>query len=90
VQSRDGVDLHLRVGLNSGRVIVGEIGSGALGYAATGGTVGFAQRIESVAPPGEVMLSESTAPRRQSSVAFGRMSAVARHCNLAKPRRGTT
>jgi class 3 adenylate cyclase len=61
VQRRDGVTLRLRVGLNSGRVIAGEIGSGSLGYAATGETVGFAQRMESVAPPGGVMLSESTA-----------------------------
>jgi class 3 adenylate cyclase len=61
VALRDGVDLRVRVGLNSGRVIAGEIGSGSLGYAATGETVGFAQRMESVAPPGGVMLSESTA-----------------------------
>ena len=32
-----------------------------MGYAATGEPVGFAQRMESVAPPGGVMLSESTA-----------------------------
>jgi class 3 adenylate cyclase len=57
----DGVDLRVRVGLNSGRVIAGEIGSGSLGYAATGHDVGMAQRIESAAPPGAVMLSESTA-----------------------------
>jgi class 3 adenylate cyclase len=61
VARSDGVDLRLRVGLNSGRVIAGEIGSGALGYTATGETVGFAQRMESVAPAGGVMLSESTA-----------------------------
>jgi len=61
VQRRDGVALQLRVGLNSGRVIAGEIGSGSLGYTATGQPVGFAQRMESVAPPGGVMLSESTA-----------------------------
>jgi class 3 adenylate cyclase len=61
VQDRDGVDLRVRVGLNSGRVIAGDIGSGSLGYAATGQHVGMAQRIESVAPPGGVMLSESTA-----------------------------
>jgi class 3 adenylate cyclase len=61
VQNRDGVALRLRVGLNSGRVIAGEIGSGSLRYAATGEPVGFAQRMESVAPPGGVMLSESTA-----------------------------
>jgi class 3 adenylate cyclase len=61
VQQHDGLDFHVRVGLNSGRVIAGKIGSGALGYAATGETVGFAQRMESVAPPGGVTLSESTA-----------------------------
>ncbi len=61
VQSRDGVALQLRVGLNSGRVIAGEIGSGSLGYRATGEQVGMAQRMESVAPPGGVMVSESTA-----------------------------
>src|SRR5829696_2301916 len=60
VQSRDGVGLRLRVGLNSGRVIAGEVGSGSLGYAATGQTVWIAQRIESAAPPGEVLLSAST------------------------------
>src|SRR5271169_2398342 len=61
VERRDGVDLHLRVGLNSGEVIAGEIGSGALGYTAVGQQVGMAQRMESVAPPGGVMLSASTA-----------------------------
>ena len=61
VARRDKVDLQLRVGLNSGQVIAGEIGSGALGYTAIGEQVGMAQRMESVAPPGGVMLSESTA-----------------------------
>ncbi|HKH50631.1 MAG TPA: AAA family ATPase, partial [Mycobacterium sp.] len=61
VQNRDGVDLRVRVGLNSGQVITGDIDSGALGYRATGQPVALAQRIESAAPPGGVMLSESTA-----------------------------
>ena len=61
VARRDGVALQLRVGLNSGRVIAGELGSGSLGYTATGAAVGFAQRMESVAPAGVVVLSESTA-----------------------------
>jgi class 3 adenylate cyclase len=61
VARRDGILLRLRVGLNSGRVVAGEIGSGVSGYAAIGEHVGFAQRMESVAPPGGVMLSESTA-----------------------------
>ena len=61
VRERDGLDLRLRVGLNSGEVIAGGIGSGQFGYAAVGEQVGMAQRMESVAPPGGVMLSASTA-----------------------------
>jgi adenylate cyclase len=61
VQPRDGVVLQLRVGLNSGRVIAGEISSDAGAYTAVGEQVGLAQRMESVAPPGGVMVSESTA-----------------------------
>ena len=61
VRDRDDVELFLRVGLNSGQVIAGEIGSGTWGYTAIGEQVGMAQRMESVAPPGGVMLSASTA-----------------------------
>ena len=61
VRERDGVELQLRVGLNSGEVIAGEIGSGPFGYTAVGEQVGMAQRMESVAPRGGVMLSASTA-----------------------------
>jgi adenylate cyclase len=61
VHDHDGIDLRLRVGLNSGQVIAGEIGSGPFGYTAVGEQVGLAQRMESVAPPGGVMLSASTA-----------------------------
>jgi class 3 adenylate cyclase len=52
VARRDGVALQVRVGLDSGRVIAGEIGSGSLGYTAIGEHMGMAQRMESVAPPG--------------------------------------
>ena len=58
---RDAIDLRLRVGLNSGQVIAGEVGSGPFRYTAVGDQVGMAQRMESVAPPGGVMISESTA-----------------------------
>ena len=71
VQERDGVDLQLRVGLNSGEVIAGEIGSGAFGYTAVGEQVGMAQRMESVAAPGGVMLSASTARLVDGAAALG-------------------
>ena len=44
VQDRDGVDLWLRVGLNSGQVIAGEIGSGPFGYTDVGEQIGMASR----------------------------------------------
>ena len=62
VRPRDGIELQLRVGLNSGQVVAGEIASGGYGYTTIGAHVGMAQRMESVAPPGGVVLSESTAP----------------------------
>jgi class 3 adenylate cyclase len=71
VHDRDGVQLQLRVGLNSGQVIAGEIGSGALGYTAVGEQVGMAQRMESVAQPGGVVLSESTARLVENSAVLG-------------------
>ena len=71
VRKRDGVELRLRVGLNSGQVIAGEIGSGPFGYTAVGEQVGMAQRMESVAPPGGVMLSASTARLVEGAAALG-------------------
>ncbi len=61
VECRDNISLRLRIGLNSGEVITGEIGSGPMTYTAIGEQVGMAQRMESVAPAGGVMVSESTA-----------------------------
>jgi class 3 adenylate cyclase len=71
VRERDDVELQLRVGLNSGQVIAGEIGSGPFGYTAVGEQVGMAQRMESVAPPGAVMLSASTARLVEGAATLG-------------------
>ncbi|WP_409428624.1 AAA family ATPase [Mycobacterium sp. SMC-11] len=71
VAERDGIELRLRVGLNSGEVIGGGIGSGPFGYAAVGEQVGIAQRMESVAPPGGIMLSMSTAGLVEGTAALG-------------------
>ena len=76
VQDRDGVGLQLRVGLNSGQVIAGEIGSGSFGYTTIGEQVGMAQRMESVAPPDAVMLSASTARLVDGAVTLGEVERV--------------
>jgi class 3 adenylate cyclase len=57
-----GIDLALRIGLNSGEVIFGAIGEDlAVEYTAVGHTVGLAQRMESLAKPGTVYVSEGAA-----------------------------
>ena len=76
VKDRDGVELKLRVGLNSGEVIAGEVGSASLGYTAIGEQVGMAQRMESVASPGGVMLSASTARLVEGTAALGEPESV--------------
>ncbi|WP_424740455.1 ATP-binding protein, partial [Mycobacterium sp.] len=76
VSRRDGVQLRLRIGLNSGQVIAGEIGSGGAGYTAIGDQVGMAQRMESVAPPGGVMLSASTARLVEGDAVLGDLELV--------------
>ncbi len=76
VSERDGVELQLRIGLNSGQVITGEIGSRSLGYTTIGEQVGMAQRMESVAPPGAVMLSASTARLVNGAATLGESELV--------------
>jgi len=76
VMRRDGVALQLRIGLNSGQVIAGEIGTSASGYTTIGEQVGMAQRMESAAPPGRVLLSESTARLVEDSVVLGGVELV--------------
>src|SRR5271165_5268900 len=76
VDRRDGVALQLRIGLNSGQVIAGEMSSGPGGYTAMGEQVGLAQRMESVAPAGGVMLSESTARLVEHATVLGQPEQV--------------
>jgi hypothetical protein len=52
-------------------VIAGEIGSGSFGYTTIGEQVGMAQRMESVAAPGGVMLSASTARLVEGAALLG-------------------
>jgi adenylate cyclase len=76
LENNEGVKLQLRVGLNSGQVIAGEIGSGPLAYTAIGEQVGMAQRMESVAPPGGVMITESTARLVENASVLGETELV--------------
>ncbi|MDA7965788.1 adenylate/guanylate cyclase domain-containing protein, partial [Ruegeria sp.] len=55
--------MHIRVGVHSGPVVAGIIGSHRFLYDVWGDTVNFASRLESTGAPGRVQLSEATAKR---------------------------
>ena len=57
-----GLNFSVRMGLNSGEVVVGKIGDNLrMDYTAQGHTVGLAHRMEQIAESGHAYLSEQTA-----------------------------
>src|SRR6516165_7157088 len=62
VRRETGLDVTVRMGLNSGEVVVGRIGDDLrMDYTAQGHTVGLAARMEQMADSGKVLLSGETA-----------------------------
>ncbi|MEA2445140.1 MAG: hypothetical protein QOJ12_2432, partial [Thermoleophilales bacterium] len=63
LQRDHGVDLAVRMGINSGEVVVGSIGDDlGMAYTALGHSVDLAQRMEQLAEPGSAYVTEFTAP----------------------------
>ena len=62
VRRERGLDVAVRMGLNSGEVVVGRIGDDLrMDYTAQGHVVGLAARVQQLAPPGGVSMTEQTA-----------------------------
>ncbi len=56
-----GLNFSVRMGINSGEVVVGKIGDDLrMDYTAQGHTVGLAQRMEALAEPGKALLAGDT------------------------------
>jgi predicted ATPase/class 3 adenylate cyclase len=61
IRKRFGVSFALRVGINTGLVVVGEVGSDLrMEYTAIGDAINLAARMEQTAAPGSVQISEET------------------------------
>jgi class 3 adenylate cyclase/tetratricopeptide (TPR) repeat protein len=61
VRQNYGVDFRVRIGLNSGPVVVGAIGDDLrMDYTAIGDTTNMAARMESMADPGSILLTSHT------------------------------
>src|SRR5256712_333367 len=62
VRCESGLDFAVRMGLNSGEVVVGRIGDDLrMDYTAQGHVVGLAARVQQLAPPGGISVTEQTA-----------------------------
>ncbi len=71
LQRRYAVRLALRIGVNSGEVVAGLLaGDVPSAYMVTGDTVNTAQRLESAAPPGGILVGESTYRLAHHAFAF--------------------
>ena len=69
VQRSQGLSLHIRIGLNSGEVVVRTIGSDLrLDYTAVGQTTHLAARMEQTALPGSILLTAETLRRAEGYV----------------------
>jgi predicted ATPase/class 3 adenylate cyclase/ribosomal protein L40E len=61
LKSEQGIDFKMRIGINTGLVVVGSIGNDlSMEYTAMGDTVNLASRLEGLAEPGSILVSEST------------------------------
>jgi class 3 adenylate cyclase/tetratricopeptide (TPR) repeat protein len=62
LRRKHGLNFSARIGINSGEVVAGAIGTGGgSAYTAIGHTVGLAQRMEALAEPGKAYLTEAAA-----------------------------
>lgn len=61
LKKESGIDLRMRIGLNTGLVVVGSIGNDLrMDYTAIGDTVNLASRLQNLADPGKILISENT------------------------------
>jgi len=61
LQAQRGLALQIRIGLNTGLVVVGKIGDDLrMDYTAVGDTTNLAARMQQMARPGSVLVSEAT------------------------------
>jgi len=71
IKQKHGFDFRMRIGINTGPVVAGQVGAGAHAeYTVLGDTVNLAARLEKAAEPGTILVSDSTYQRTQPLFAY--------------------
>ena len=85
VRRTTGLPIQIRVGLNSGEVVVRSIGSDLrMDYTAVGGTTHLAARMEQMAVPGSILLAPATLALAEGYIQLKSLGAMPVH-GLAEP-----
>jgi adenylate cyclase len=67
-----GINLKVRMGINTGRVIVGNLGTRTrIEYTVIGAAVNLGQRMESNAPPGGILVTRAVKEKAGNDFSFG-------------------
>lgn len=71
-----GIDLKVRIGIHTGPAVGGVIGSSRLAYDYWGDTMNVASRLQGLAPPGGIAVSEATYFQTRDMLAYERRREV--------------
>ncbi len=67
--SEAGIDIRMRVGVNTGEVLVGSLRAGG-DYTAMGDVVNLASRLQTAASPGEIVVGDATHAATEGAVSY--------------------